>query len=158
MTEFAAEAAQIALSDLEENLIKASREYEDAQRSNDSVSAAWALKAYSAAKREYDELTGRKPATAATRTIISCTKKFLVPTECRWRHTSISGECRSTTRATFERSMPVSRKIPRNILRHRVVRRPSRRWTFCAPNETEAARITGCDEQTYAANAHDCEH
>jgi hypothetical protein len=55
--EFAARAAQLAVKELEDNLIAASREYEDAQRSGDEYSAAYALKNYSQAKRDFDALT-----------------------------------------------------------------------------------------------------
>jgi hypothetical protein len=55
--EFAARAAQLAVKELEDNLIAASREYEDAQRSGDEYSAAFALKNYSQAKRDFDALT-----------------------------------------------------------------------------------------------------
>jgi hypothetical protein len=56
--EFTNQATALALKDLEENLIQASRLYEDAQRSDDPVSAADALKGYAAAKRDYEALAG----------------------------------------------------------------------------------------------------
>jgi hypothetical protein len=58
MSDFASEAAQLALRDLEENVIQAERQYQDAQRYGDPASAADALKSYAAAKREYDTLSG----------------------------------------------------------------------------------------------------
>jgi hypothetical protein len=56
--EFTNQAVGQALKDLEENLIQSSRLYEDAQRSGDTVTAADALRTYTAAKRDYDSLTG----------------------------------------------------------------------------------------------------
>jgi hypothetical protein len=56
--EFATQASALALRDLEENLIYSSRQYEDALRSGDPVSAADALKSYASVKRDYDALAG----------------------------------------------------------------------------------------------------
>jgi hypothetical protein len=56
--EFTNQATALALKDLEDNLIQASRSYEDAQRSDDPLSAADALKSYAQAKRDYEALAG----------------------------------------------------------------------------------------------------
>jgi hypothetical protein len=55
-TEFAQRAAELARAGIEENLIQASRSYEDALRTGDEYSAAAALQNYAAAKRDYDTL------------------------------------------------------------------------------------------------------
>ena len=54
--EFAAQASQIALRSLEEDLIAASRVYEDSIRGDDPVTAADALKSYATTKQSYDAL------------------------------------------------------------------------------------------------------
>jgi len=56
--DFGSAAAQIVIRDLEENLIQAGREYEDAQRANDPTSAAYALQRYNSTQLEYEKLTG----------------------------------------------------------------------------------------------------
>jgi len=56
--DFTHQAVGQAIKDLEENLIQASRAYEDAQRYDDPASAAYALRTYAAAQRDYDALTG----------------------------------------------------------------------------------------------------
>jgi hypothetical protein len=56
--EFADRAAQLAVADAERDLITASRNYEDAQRDGDEISAAVAMRDYAASKKVYDTLTG----------------------------------------------------------------------------------------------------
>ena len=56
--DFTNQAVGQAIKDLEENLIQASRSYEDAQRSGDPVTAGDALRTYTSLKRDYDSLTG----------------------------------------------------------------------------------------------------
>jgi hypothetical protein len=56
--EFTRQAVGLATRELEENLIQAGRTYEDAARSNDPETAAYALKAYTEAQIAYEKLTG----------------------------------------------------------------------------------------------------
>ena len=56
--EFNQRAAQLALSDIERDLIQASRDFEDATRSQDEYLAADAMKRYAEHKKNYDELAG----------------------------------------------------------------------------------------------------
>ena len=56
--EFANQATQLALKSLEEDLITASRSYEDAIRYDDPVTAADALKNYAAVRQSYGALAG----------------------------------------------------------------------------------------------------
>ena len=55
--DFAQEAAALARAQIETQLLQASRDYEDALRSQDSHSASYALQQYAAAKRDYDALS-----------------------------------------------------------------------------------------------------
>jgi hypothetical protein len=56
--EFAHRAAALARANLEEQLIQASRTYEDSLRSNDEYSASAALEQYTEAQHKYNLLTG----------------------------------------------------------------------------------------------------
>jgi hypothetical protein len=55
---FVNRATQLAVNDVEQSLVQASRDYENAMRSEDELLAADALKRYNTAKLEYDNLTG----------------------------------------------------------------------------------------------------
>lgn len=56
--EYAIQATEIALRSLEDDLISASRVYEDSIRGDDPITAADALKSYAATKQSYDALAG----------------------------------------------------------------------------------------------------
>ena len=56
--DFTNRAAQLATQAVETELIAATREFEDAVRSEDEFSAAAAMKRYASSKAEYDTLTG----------------------------------------------------------------------------------------------------
>ena len=55
---FTDQTVQIAVQELERELVEAGRQFEDAQRDNDPHSAAWALKEYNAKQAELDRLVG----------------------------------------------------------------------------------------------------
>ena len=56
--EFAVRAAQHAVAAIEENLIQATRDWEDASRQGDELTAADAMRRYAEAKQQRDLLTG----------------------------------------------------------------------------------------------------
>jgi hypothetical protein len=56
--ELAAEAAKLAIADLERDLVTASRLYEDSVRDGDTASAAYALRDFNSKQVEYNSLTG----------------------------------------------------------------------------------------------------
>jgi hypothetical protein len=56
--DFNSRAVQTAINDVEQQLIQANRDFEDAERSQDELLAADAMKRYAQHKRDLDELTG----------------------------------------------------------------------------------------------------
>lgn len=152
--EFASRAAQRALSDLEENLITASRAYEDAARSGDEISASWALKSYASAKREYDELAGTGQQQQQQPAQLSAAQKNFLSKR------SAGGD-----QLTPQRMADYARGHDKAVAAGLQVDLPQYFRAvahYCdhlgdgriAPlDEREAAKISGVDEQTYAAHA-----
>ena len=55
---FTDEATRLAVQGLEEDLITAGRQWEDAERAGDAHSAAWALQQYNETQMKYDRMVG----------------------------------------------------------------------------------------------------
>ena len=150
--DFASRAAQLAAADIEQTLIQATRDYEDAQRSGDEYTAASALKNYAQAKREFDTLTGagqqqnRGELSAAQRSFLSRRQAGgdqLTPD--RMRTYSQAHE-----RAVSAGLKPDSPEYFRSIEFYCDHQGDGR---IPPLTEAEAAKISGVDERTYAANA-----
>jgi len=152
--DFAHQAAQQAVRDLEENLIQASRAYEDAQRSGDTYTAAEAMKMYRAAERSYADMTGAgQPHQNASGKLSNAQQNFLSRraalgddlTPDRMKDYALA-HTRAMNAGIEVDSPQYFAAIERSVDSMGDGRQPQL-------NEREAARICGVSDETYAANA-----
>jgi hypothetical protein len=148
--QFAARAAAIARSEIEENLIQASRSYEDALRQGDEGTAAWALKSYASAKRDYDTLSPQQQQSgqlsAAQRNFLSRRAgggDELTPQR-------MADYARGHDRAVAAGWTPDTPQYFAAVAGHVDHLGDGRQKPL---DEREAARISGISDQEYAANA-----
>ena len=151
--EFANEAAQLALHDLEGQLIESSRRYEDAQRDNDPASASWALKAYATAKHEYDTLAGNAQQQQQQPGLSVAQRNFLSRRAAGGDELTprrMADYARGHDRAVAAGLQPDTPQYFRAVAHYCDHLGDGR---IPPLDEREAAKLCGVDEQTYAANA-----
>ena len=128
--EFANRAVALAVSDLEDNLIAASRQYEDAARCGDEITASFALKNYSAAQREYNELTGANQPQQQPGQLSVAQRNFLSRGAAGGDTLTTSDGMAGYTQWTRQAvDAGLTQDSPQYFGPFAVVRRPSRRWT-----------------------------
>jgi len=152
--DFANQAAQQAVRDLEENLIQASRAYEDAQRSGDTYSAAEAMKMYNAAERTYADMTGAgQPHPNANGQMSNAQRNFLS------RRSALGDDLTADRMKDYAlahtRAMNAGIEVDSPQYFAAIERSVDSMGDGRQPllNEREAARICGVSDETYAANA-----
>jgi hypothetical protein len=149
--EFAARAAAIARAEIEENLIQQSRSYEDAMRSGDEVSAAWALKGYAAAKRDYDTLSPSQQQSNGQ--LSNAQRNFLSRRQAGGDQLDakrMADYARGHDRAVAAGFQPDTAQYFAAVAGHVDHLGDGRQPPL---DEREAARISGISDQEYAANA-----
>ena len=149
--EFAAAAAELAIKDLEQELIESSRQYEDAQRSGDATSAAYALRNYTAAQVAHEKLTGanqpRQPGLSNAQQNFLSRRAALGDelTPARMKDYA-AAHVRAVSAGLEENSPAYFRAIEGHVDSLGDGRQPPL-------NERTAAELCGVDDETYAANA-----
>jgi hypothetical protein len=155
--QFAARAAQLAVSDIEQHLIQSTRDYQDAQRDSDELTAADALKRYADYKQQYDILTGaaerQQQSQQQSGQLSNAQRNFL-------SRRAAGGDELSATRMkdyALAHTRCVNSGIPvdspqyfQAIAHYADTMGDGRQKPL---DEREAAKIAGVDERTYAANA-----
>lgn len=153
--QFAERAAKMAVERVEEKLIKAQRQYEDAMRFDDDISASKAFEKYVRRKEEYDRLTGagqqqqqqQQPGlSVAQRNFLS--RRAAGGDELTPQRMKDYGLAH--TRAVNAGLQVDSPEYFAAIERYADTMGDGRQPPL---NEREAARISGISEQEYAANA-----
>ena len=151
--EFAARAARLAASNVEEGLIQAQRDYQDAQRSGDEYTAADALKRYAECKRDYDLLTGTGQQQQASGQLSNAQQNFL-------SRRLAGGDELSPSRMrdyALAHTRAVNAGWPVDSAEYfaAVARSADTMGDGRQPplNEREVAKMCGIDERVYAANA-----
>jgi hypothetical protein len=152
--DFADRAIGQAIRELEENLIQASRQYEDAERSGDEYSAADACVRYKTAEAQYNSITGRgQPHPNANGQLSNAQRNFLS------RRASLGDDITADrmkdyalahTRATNAGLEPDTPQYFAAIERSVDTMGDGRQPPL---NEREAARLCGISEEEYAAQA-----
>jgi len=150
--EFAQRAAALARSNVEETLISASRQYEDAVRQNDEYSASFALEQYAEAQKKYEMLTGAGQQQQNSGQLSNAQRNFLSRragggdelSPARMRDYALAH-----TRAVNAGLQVDSPQYFAAIAHYADTMGDGRQPPL---TEREAAKISGIDERTYAAN------
>lgn len=154
--EFTNQATQLALKDLEDNLIAAARQFEDAQRNGDPTSVAYAadaLKNYAAAKREYDALAGGDQRQRQAGRLSNAQVNFLSRRQAGGDQLDarrMQDYARGHDKALAAGLAPDTREYFSAVEQYVDHLGDGRQPPL---NEREAAKMCGVDEQTYAINA-----
>ena len=151
--EFNQRAAQLALSDIERDLIQASRDFEDATRSQDEYLAADAMKRYAEHKKNYDELAGTGQQQQPSGQLSTAQVNFLSRRQAGGDHLDgkrMQDYARGHDRAVAAGLEPNSPQYF-NAVSHYVDHLGDGR--IPPLDEREAARISGISEQEYSAHA-----
>lgn len=151
--QFNAKAVEIAASEVEQNLIAATRNFEDAQRAGDEYQAAQAMKDYAALKSQWDILTTTPQQQQQPGQLSVATRNYLSRRAAggdqldgqRWND-YLRGHQRAIS-AGLQPDTPQYFDAISHFVDHLGDGR------IPPLTESEAAAITGCDPQTYAANA-----
>ena len=149
--DFTNQAVQLAVQDLEENLIYASREYEDAQRRGDTQSAAFALKTYTDAQVAYEKLTGAgQQSQQQADQLTTGEQDFIRHQRSLGNDLRMEEFVRGAMRAQAAGLQRGSAQYCSAISGHINSLGDGRQPVL---DEREAARLCGVDEQTYADGA-----
>lgn len=152
---FNSRAIQTAINDVQEQLIQANRDFEDAQRSQDELLAADAMKRYAQHKRDLDELTGANQSQQQQQAgqLSVAQRNFL-------SRRAAGGDDLSPARMR-DYALAHTRAVNAGLevdspqyfaaVEHYADSMGDGRQKPL--DEREAARISGVDEETYAANA-----
>jgi hypothetical protein len=151
--DFVNRTVQLAVSDVERNLIQASRDYEDAVRDGDEISGADAFRRYAENKKIFDEMTGGGSQQQQSGQLSAAQKSFLSRraaggddlTPQRW-----ADYARAHDKAVAAGLQPDTDAYFRSIEFYVDHPGDGRQPPL---SQSEAARISGVDEQTYAAGA-----
>lgn len=151
--QFNAKAVNIAASEVESNLIAATRSFEDAQRTGDEYAAAAAMREYAALKTQYDILTTPPQQQQQPGQLSVATRNYLSRRAAggdqidgqRWND-YIRGHQKAVA-AGLQPDTPQYFDAISHYVDHLGDGR------IPPLTESEAAAITGCDPQTYAQNA-----
>lgn len=151
--EFAERAAQLALKDVEDQLIQASRTYEDALRSDDPYTAAAALQNYAEQKQKYDALAGAGQQQQPSGQLSVAQRNFL--------SRRAAGGDQLTPQRMADYARGHDRALAAGLRQDSPEYFRAIEWyadhqgdgRIPPLDEREAARISGVDEQTYAAHA-----
>ncbi len=152
--QFVGRAAQIALEQVEDQLIRARRDFEDATRSADEQYAATALVDYTAAKAKYDILTqANQQQNNSGNQLSTAQKNFL--------SRRVAGGDELTPQRMRDYQIAHARAVNAGLevdspayfaaVEHHADHMGDGRQPPL--NEREAARISGIDEQTYSRHA-----
>ena len=151
--DFTNRAAQLATQAVETELIAATREFEDAVRSEDEFSAAAAMKRYAASKAEYDTLTGANQPQQQSGQLSVAQRNFLS------RRAALGDEITPSrmkdyalahTRAVNAGLEPDTPQYFAAVERSVDTMGDGRQELL---NERSAAQICGVSDEVYAANA-----
>ncbi len=151
--EFVNRTAQIALAEVEEQLVRARRDYEDSLRYSDEHSGAAALSAYADAQAKYNVLTQANQQQNNNGQLSNAQRNFLSRRQ--------AGGDQLTESRMRDYQLAHNRAVAAGLQVDSPQYFNAVEW-YCDHNgdgkqpplnEREAARISGIDEQTYARHA-----
>jgi hypothetical protein len=151
--DFINRTVQLALSDVERNLIQASRDYEDAVRDGDEYSGAEAFRRYAENKKTFDEMTGGGSQQQQSGQLSAAQKSFLSRRQAggddltpqRW-----ADYARAHDKAVAAGLQPDTDAYFRSIEFYVDHQGDGRQPPL---SQTEAARISGISDEEYSAGA-----
>jgi hypothetical protein len=146
--------AQIAMSEAEEQLVMAKRNYEDAMRYSDEAGGAIALTDYAQAKARYDALAGgQQQHQNSTGQLSAAQKNFLSRRVAGGDQ--LTPQRLATYQAAHNRALAGGLTVDSPEYFNSVAWYADHAGDGHLPplDEREAAKISGIDEQTYARHA-----
>jgi hypothetical protein len=151
--EFAATALQVAAFDLQEQVLTAQRQYEDAQRYEDPHGAGRALQDYLSAKQRLDSLTQANKQQNSNGQLSQASRNYLsrrVAGGDQLTPQRMRDYVLAHTRAVNAGLQPDSAEYFAAVSHHADTMGDGRQPPL---DEREAAKIAGVDEETYSHHA-----
>jgi hypothetical protein len=152
--EFSSRAAAVAASAVEEQLIQATRDYEDASRQGDELAAGDALKRYAEAKRTHEVIAGAGQQKQNSGQLSNAQRNFLSR-----RAYAEGGEISPVRQKDYvtahNRAVSAGLQVDSPEYFRAIEYHVDHMGDGRQPplSESEAARLCGIDQETYAANA-----